>query len=292
MSSKLLAAVTENTEVRIYAIDATEMVKEAQKTHNLSPLSAVALGRVIAATAMIGRMAKNTKEKVSLQIKGSAEIKSIYAASDYLGNVKAYISNPHVETVLNAKGKFDIGGKVGRDGSITVIRDLGLKEPYVGQYELTTGEIAEDIAAYYAYSEQQPTVVSLGVHVNSDGEVDAAGGFFIQPLPNCSEESIVAIEKAMSDIPSFTKMLSDGMSLQEIAQRSVKDLKLGIMMDNTVALKCDCSKERMEKALASIGKKDLTEIIEEDGKAELHCHFCNTYYQFDKVELENILKEL
>jgi len=292
MKNTLITALSKNKEVRLFIINSTEMVEAARKSYNMSPVSIAALGRTITAGALIGKTLKNKNDQLTLQIKGSNAIKTIIAVAKPNGEVKGYISNPHVETCINQKGKLDVGGAVGKDGDLYLIRDYGLKEPYIGHSKLVSGEIAEDLANYFMHSEQQPTVFSLGVFVNSEGIVTSSGGLFIQPLPDASEETLIKIEKAMGALPAISTLTKDenNLNLEEIIDKYFSALEFHITDRINTGLYCDCSKERMEEALVSLGKDELEEMIEADDGAEIHCHFCNTNYKFTGDELREIIK--
>ncbi len=291
MKNYIIRALAENKKVRIFTAITTEMVEKARKIHNTTPVSTAALGRTITAASIMGYMLKGDKDKLTLKINGSNEIKSIVAVSDTNGNVKAYISNPNATIAFNSQGKLDVGGAVGKNGKISIIKDLNLKKPYIGQANLISGEIAEDIAAYYMYSEQQPSVVSLGVLVDEYGKVIASGGFIIQPLPDVEEEILIKLENAIKDIPSISTMINEGMTGEEITNTILKDLDVEILEKKEVDFICDCNQEKIERVLISMGEDELTAIIEEDGKAEIVCHFCNHKYHFSKEQLQNLLKK-
>lgn len=293
MGSKIISGITSDKSVRIYVVDSTSMVEEARIIHNATPVSTAALGRVISATSLMGRMLKNEKESITVQVKGSNEIKTIVGVGNVEGNVKAYISNPDVVRPANALGKIDVGGAVGKDGHLVVVRDLGLKEPFIGRSELVSGEIAEDLASYYMKSEQQPSVVSLGVLMDPEvGGVVAAGGIIIQPLPFADDEVLDKIETSVMDLPAISTLISQGKSVEEVAAIALKEFDVEIISENSVNLYCDCTRERVERALISLGTNELTDMLETDGHAELSCHFCNKKYQFDTENLKNIIAGL
>lgn len=291
MKNILISAISKNKEVRLFMIDSTEMVEAARKTYNISPVSIAALGRTITAGSLIGKTLKNNKDQLTIQIKGSGAIETIIAVAKPNGEVKGYISNPHVETRINEVGKLDVGGAVGKDGDLYLIRDYGLKEPYIGHSKLVSGEIAEDLANYFMYSEQQPTVFSLGVFVDSEGIVSAAGGLLIQPLPNASDETLIKIEEAMASLPAISTLIKDEktLTLEAIVEKYFSSLEFKITDKVDTGLYCDCSRERMQEALVSLGKDELEAMIAEDDGAEIHCHFCNTNYEFDADDLRKIM---
>ncbi|MFZ5967967.1 MAG: Hsp33 family molecular chaperone HslO [Bacillota bacterium] len=292
MNNYVIRAVAADKSLRIFVAVTTALVEEARRIHDTTPVATAALGRTLTAAGMMGLMLKGANDKLSIQIKGDGPIKQILAVTDSMGNIKGYVANPHVDLPLKSNGKLDVGGAVGQSGRIVVIKDFGLKEPYMGQSELVNGEIGEDLTAYFAYSEQQPSAVALGVLVDRDYSVKQAGGFIVQVLPNASEETIVKLEERLNRIPSVTQMMeNDGMEGEQILETVVGDFDYEILDKQEVRLVCDCSIERLEQALISIGSKDLESIIQEDGEAELTCHFCNTKYHFDKEHLERLHQE-
>lgn len=283
---KLITAMSENREVRVYVANTTNMINDARDLHDLSPISTSALGRTITAAAMMGMMSKIEKEKLTLQIKGSSDIKMIIAVADIYGNVKGYISNPLAENRFTEDGRLAVGEAIGKEGRLVVIRDYGMKEPFIGQSELVSGEIAEDIANYFAKSEQQPTAVGLGVSFDSTGVVKSGGGFIVQLLPEASEATIEQLESNLNKLHSVTQMMDEGLTINQIAGQIFAGLGLEELEQYPLNFKCDCSELKMENALISLGRTELRAIIDEDGKAELKCHFCNKTYEFDKAKLE------
>ena len=276
--------------MRVYSAITTELANEARKIHDAFPIAAAALGRTLTGAALMGVSSlKNDTDSVTVQIKGDGEIGSIIAVSDCNGQVRGYVENPYVERPLNAQGKLDVGGAVGR-GYLSVIKDLGLKEPYIGQVPLVSGEIAEDLTSYYAASEQIPSCIALGVLVDTDGSVIASGGFMIQLMPGATDEDADKLTEIINSLDSVTNMIKSGMSAQDMFFKITEGFSM--LMENKgiePAYKCTCSKERMERALVSIGKSELEKLIEEDGQAELSCRFCNNKYTFDKQELTELL---
>ncbi|MBN2259539.1 MAG: Hsp33 family molecular chaperone HslO [Clostridiales bacterium] len=288
MGKITMALVGEYT--RVYIADTTDMVDEARKIHDTFPVATAALGRSITAASIMGKMLKGENEKLTFQIKAKGLIDSIVAVAWSNGNVKAFISDPHVDFEDHENNKLNVGGAIGTDGEIIIIKDLGLKDPYIGRSHLVSGEIAEDLAQYYLESEQQPSIISLGVLVSPDLSVIAAGGFFAQPMPNIPEDEIILLERAVKDMPAISSVIKEYTDHEEMLKILFPDMALRIMETYDVALKCDCSKEKLEKALITLGSDDIKEIIDTDGKAQLHCHFCNTYYDFSGEELINIYK--
>lgn len=283
-----IRAIDETGSIRIFVASTTNLVEEARRIHNTTPVATAALGRVLTASLLMGNTLKNDQDKLSFQITGDGQIKSVIAISNSKGEAKGYISNPHADLPLKSKGKLDVGGAIG-NGKLTVIKDLGMREPYVGQTALVSGEIAEDLAHYFALSDQQPSVVALGVLVDTDYTVKASGGYIIQVLPDALEEVIQKLEDNISNVEPISSMIDKGFTPEQVLETVCKGLEMKILEKKDLKFVCDCCEERMERALVSIGEKDLTEIIEEDEKAEICCEFCDTKYNFNKEQLENLL---
>ncbi len=276
---------------RFFASNTVQTVNEATAAHETSPVASAALGRTLTAVAMMGAMLKNTKDRVGVSLKGNGPIQGIVAEADAHGHVKGYVAVPTADLPLNAKGKLDVSGAIGM-GDLTVIKDMGMKEPYVGQVPLLSGEIAEDFALYFAESEQINSVVALGVLVDRDYSIKQAGGFIIQVLPFTPDEAITALEERLKKFTSVTQCLESGKRVEDIIKMLLGD-DVEIMETTDVQFQCDCSRERMERGLISIGKKELNAIVE-DGQddVELVCHYCNSKYQFDKEAIKTILETL
>ncbi|MCD8036674.1 MAG: Hsp33 family molecular chaperone HslO [Clostridiales bacterium] len=290
MGDYILRATAADDCIRAFAATTKETVQKARELHNTTPVASAALGRLLTAGAMMGVMLKSDDDLITLQIKGDGPLEGELVTADCKGRVKGYVFNPNVDIPPKSPTKLDVGGAVGK-GFLTVIKDLGLKEPYVGKTELISGEIAEDIAYYYAKSEQVASAVSLGVLVDMDTSILQAGGFIIQVMPGITEEIITKLENRINVIPYITELLSMGDTPESILNLILGDLDLKIIDKIPCEYYCGCSKERVEKALIAIGKDDLTTLIEEDGKAELSCHFCNKVYNFDEADLRRLLKE-
>ncbi len=277
--------------IRVFAAVTTSLVNEAQKIHHTYPVATAALGRTLTAAALMGASLKNESDSVTIQIKGDGPLGMIVAVTDRDSAVRGYVVNPYVERPLNSKGKLDVGGGVG-NGYLSVIRDLGMKEPYIGQIPLVSGEIADDLTYYFAKSEQIPTSVGLGVLVDTDGSVLAAGGFLLQLMPEATDETAAKLEEIIKHIDPVTTMIHSGMSAEDIIFRITDGFSM--LIDNnavTPMYKCKCSKERMESALISIGKDELRSLIDEQGEAEMVCQFCNNTYLFGKEALEKLYKK-
>lgn len=290
MGDYILRATAANDMVRAFAATTKETVEKARELHNTTPVATAALGRLLTAGAMMGVMLKNDKDLITLQIKGDGPLEGELVTADCNGRVKGYVFNPDVNIPPKSPEKLDVGGAVGK-GFLTVIKDLGLKEPYVGKTELVSGEIAEDIAYYYATSEQIASAVALGVLVDKDTSVLQAGGFIIQVMPGITEEIIERLESRINVIPYITELLSMGDTPESILNLILGDMDLKITDKIPCEYYCSCSRERVEKALLAIGKEDLKTILEEDKKAELSCHFCNKTYNFDEQDLKRLLDE-
>lgn len=287
---RIVRTISADAAVVCSAIEGTDIVAEIEKIHQTSAVCTAALGRLAMGTSLIGFGLKDKDDTVSIRINGKGPIGGMTAVSDSFGNVKCYCDNNIVEIPLKANGKLDVGGAVGTDGTITVVKDLGLKEPYVGQTELVSGEIAEDITNYLAISEQVPTVCALGVLVNPDLTVKRAGGFLIQLLPFASDECISIIEHNISKMQSVTNLLELGFTAESIAMTALEGMDPNVLDDFEVNYKCGCSREKTEKILISLGEKELTELSE-DETTEVNCHFCGKTYSFTKEEVLNLIKK-
>lgn len=277
--------------IRVFAAVTTDLVNEAQRIHHSYPIATAAVGRLLTGAAMMGAAGlKNDEDSMTIQVKGDGPIGTIVAVADCQARVRGYVENPFVDLPLNSKGKLDVGGAVGK-GYLSVVRDLGLKEPYIGQIRLVSGEIAEDLTYYYSKSEQIPTCMALGVLVDTDNTAIAAGGFMIQMLPGSTDEMAEKLEEIVNNLPPVTSMVHDGMSAEDIFFRVTEGFDM--LMDNNIVepkYECNCSKERMERALVSVGKQELQAILDEQGEAELTCHFCDNKYMFDRAELTELMK--
>ena len=292
MSDKIIRLLAHHGKISVMCVDTTKLVEEARKIHDLSPVATAAFGRMLTMTVMMGAEMKNGKDKLTVQIKGNGPIQMMVATCNNKPEVKGYVVNPQVDIPLNEFGKLDVSGAVGNQGYINVIKDIGLKEPYIGISPLVTGEIAEDFANYFVTSEQRQLAVALGVLVNKDG-VRAAGGYFINPMPDATEEDISTIEQSIFKAGAMSKMLDEKLSLVEIAKRITGDENVEVIEDTRVPMyHCDCSKEHMAEGLMTLGKEELEDIIQTEGQANLECHFCNKQYHFSKEELEKILEGL
>lgn len=289
MKDYIIRGTAANGQIRIFVATTRELVEKARSAHNTSPVATASLGRLLTAGAMMGSMMKGDKDILTLSIKGDGPIGGITVTANSKAEVKGYVNNPEVMIPANHLGKLDVSGAIG-EGVLTIIKDMGLKEPYVGTSKLISGEIAEDLTYYYAVSEQVPSSVALGVLMDRNNTVKRAGGFILQLMPFAEEEVISKLEERIGQITSITKLLDADYTPEMIADHILGDMDLQLFETVETDFVCNCSKERMEKGIISIGKKDLTEIIEDREPIEVNCHFCNSHYDFSVEELENLLK--
>ena len=290
MKDYIVRAIAADSQIRAFAAVTTETVETARQDHNTSPVATAALGRLLTAGTMMGVMMKGDKDILTLQVKGDGPIQGITVTADSKGRVKGYVGNPEVIIPANAKGKLDVSGAVG-NGFLQVIKDMGLKEPYVGQVALQTGEIAEDLTYYFAASEQVPSAVGLGVLMNKDNTVRQAGGFIVQLMPFAEESTIAKLEENVQKITSVTNLLEEGHTPESLLEKVLEGFDMEINEKVPTEFYCNCSRERVEKALISIGRKELNEMIQEGKSIEMNCHFCNKNYEFTVEELKEILRK-
>ncbi|MBO3445369.1 Hsp33 family molecular chaperone HslO [Clostridium sp. CCUG 7971] len=291
MKDYVIRATAGQGQIRAFVATTTNMVEEARKLHETTKVATAAFGRTLTATSMMGLMMKNDNDKLTVIIKGGGPIGTILATSNSKGIVKGYVENPYVEVPDYENGKLNVAAAVGTDGVVKVTKDLGLREPYNGAYPLVSGEIAEDFTHYFALSEQTPSVVALGVLTKED-EVEHAGGFIVQLMPDATEENICKLEENVSKLTSITNMMQEGKTPEDILNIVLDGLDPNILGKYEVGFECECSKERVQKVLIAIGKKELASIIEEDKKAEIGCQFCNSKYHYSEEDLLEILKEM
>ena len=289
MKDILIKTVAEDKCVRAYGLISTDLVNEAVQIHKCSPVASAALGRLLSAGAMMGGMPKGD-DKLTLQIKGGGPLGTVLVTANAKSEVRGYCDNPFADVPKKPNGKLDVGAAVGRNGYLSVIRDIGMKEPYIGQTPIVTGEIGDDITYYYAVSEQQPSAAALGVLVDRDHSIRAAGGFIISLLPGADEETAALIENSLREITSVTDLIASGMDPLSILQKAMPGIKLDVLEQTTPLWKCNCSMERMERGILSIGKKEIESILREQGGAELVCHFCNKKYLISKERLQELLE--
>lgn len=287
----IIRMLAKDAPLKAMAISATETVGRAQQIHQTWPVATAALGRSLMAASMIGNTLKEDNASVTLRINGGGPLGSVLVVSDSNGNVRGYVQNGQVDLPPKEPGKLDVGRAVGQAGTLTMIQDLCLKEPYVGTVPLVSGEIAEDVTAYFAESEQIPTACALGVLVDRDGSVLTAGGYLIQLLPGATQEHIEAVEQGIAALGAVTPALQSGLEPEALLRKVLPDFDLEELARTPIEYRCYCNRERMQAALVSLGKKELQTILEEDGHAELSCQFCDTVHTFDKEVLSRLLSE-
>ena len=292
MRDEIVRAITGDGFVKAVAITGRDMVECARNIHTLLPIATAALGRTMLGASMMGDMLKEQNGALTLQIKGGGPLGTILAVSDCEGNVRGYVQNPHVDLIESEPGKMNVGAAVGETGTLTVIKDIGLKEPYVGSIGMFTGEIADDLAMYFVESEQIPTACALGVLVGVDQSVTSAGGYLIQLLPGASEDIITKIEAGVRKLGPVSRALEGGMDAEALIKSVLADFDVTILEKHPVEYRCYCSEDRVTRALISMGKEELADLIAEQGKAELSCQFCDKVYHYSKEELEALLASL
>lgn len=290
-NDRIIKFLAYDGKVSVKCINSTYLVETARKIHDLSPTVTAAMGRLLSITCMMGADMKNTDDSMTIQVKGNGPIGTMTTVVSNFPKVKGYVVNPLVDIPLREDGKIDVGTAVGKQGMIYIMKDIGLKEPYSGISPIISGEIAEDFTNYFATSEQTPTVVALGVLVDKNG-VKSSGGYMINLMPDATEKEIEKIEQNIKNAAPISKMLDDNLSLIEIAKKVTGDNNIKIIEENIIPVyECNCSREKIEKGLISIGEKELKDIRQKDGKAEIVCNFCNTKYDFSKIELEKLIEE-
>lgn len=289
MKDYIVRATAADSQIRAFAVTSKNIVETARQAHGTSPVATAALGRLLTAGAMMGAMMKGEKDILTLQIKCSGPIGGLTVTADAHADVKGFVENPEVMLPPNAKGKLDVGGALGL-GILNVMKDMGMKEPYVGQTELKTGEIADDLTYYFANSEQVPSSVGLGVLMEKDNTVKQAGGFIIQLMPFADDEVIDKLEKKLTAMDSVTAYLDRGFTPEQLLEELLGEFGLELLDQTDTKFSCNCSKERVEKAIVSIGRKDINEMIQEGKPIEVKCHFCNTAYAFTVEDLKRIIK--
>ncbi len=289
MSDYVIRGMAGGGQIRAFAASTRGLTEEARRRHNSSPVITAAVGRLMTAAAILGIQCKDDADKLTLIVKGDGPAGSLYAVANSRGDVKGFAENPQVLLHARADGKLDVGGAVGK-GELTVITDLGLKEPHVGTCALVNGEIAEDLTYYYAVSEQTPSSVSLGVLMNRDNTVAQAGGFMLQLMPGASDEMAAALEQKVLSAPSVTTWLSEGLTAEDILHRLLDDFGLELTEKRDVAFRCDCSRERMESVLVGLGRHELLDLMLTRETVEVHCDYCNTTYSFTRPELKELFK--
>ncbi len=288
--SELVRMISKDGTLTVIAVDTTDIINKMERIHMTSAVTSAALGRLLTAASMMGAVLKGKDDSITLRINGGGPAGSLIAVSDSEGNVRGYVENPVVEIPLNDKGKLDVAGAVGKEGGLTVMKDLGMKEPYIGQVPIVSGEIAEDITSYFAVSEQLPSVCALGVLVNPDLTIQAAGGFIIQLLPTALDDTIDQVEECIKGIEPVTKMLTDGMTPEDICRRVLSTFDLEILDSSNPEYRCNCSRERVTKALLTLGKEELEDMAN-DPKTVVNCHFCEKKYKFTPDEIRKLAEK-
>jgi molecular chaperone Hsp33 len=290
MSDYLVKALAYEGQVRAYAVKSTETVGEAQRRHDTWPTASAALGRSISAGVMMGAMLKG-ENKLTIKVEGGGPIGAILVDSNAKGEVRGYVSNPHVHFDLNEHGKLDVSRAVGTSGTLSVVKDIGMRDHFSGQVPIVSGELGEDFTYYFVTSEQVPSSVGVGVLVNPDNTILAAGGFILQLMPGTDDETITKIEERLSKIPPISKLIEKGLTPEEVLEEVLGKGEVKVLETMPISFKCQCSKERFSNAIISLGEKEIQEIIDEDQQAEAKCHFCNETYVFSDKELEELKEE-
>ena len=296
MRDEIVRAMTKDGYVKAVAVTGRDVVERARQIHTLLPMATAALGRALMGTSMLGDMLKTEKGSVTMQIKGGGPLGTILAVSDYEGNVRGYVQNPNVDIIEKYEGKLDVGAAVGgehvENGTLTIIKDIGMKEPYVGAIGLWSGEIADDLAMYFVESEQIPTVCALGVLLARDQSVTSAGGYIIQLLPGATEEIIEKIEAGVHRVGSVSAAFESGMDAEDIIRAVLSDFEVEVLEKRPIEYRCYCDRDRVTRALISMGRGEMEALIEEQGEAELTCQFCDAIYHYSREELEALLAQM
>ena len=296
MRDEIVRAMTSDGYVKAVAVTGRDVVERARQIHTLLPMATAALGRALMGTSMLGDMLKTEKGSVTKQIKGGGPLGTILAVSDYEGNVRGYVQNPNVDIIEKYEGKLDVGAAVGgehvENGTLTIIKDIGMKEPYVGAIGLWSGEIADDLAMYFVESEQIPTVCALGVLLAKDQSVTSAGGYIIQLLPGATEEIIEKIERGVQRVGAVSAAFENGMDAEALLKAVLSEFEVEVLEKRPIEYRCYCDRERVTRALISMGRGEMEALIEEQGEAELTCQFCDAVYHYSKEELEAILAQM
>jgi molecular chaperone Hsp33 len=291
MNDYLIKALAFDGQIRAYSVSSTEMVGEAQQRHDTWPTASAALGRAMTATTMMGMMLKGEDNKITVKVEGGGPIGVIIVDSNTKGETRGYVTNPHTHFELNSKGKLDVARAVGKEGFLSVLKDIGMREKFTGQVPLVSGELGDDFTYYFASSEQVPSAVGVGVLVNPDHSIKASGGFIVQVMPNASDAIIDLLEERINAIPPISRLIEKGLTPEEILFELLGEDQVRILEKSPVQFKCTCSHERFGQAIVSLGEQEIREIIEEDGQAETNCQFCNATYVFSKEELETLLQQ-
>ncbi|WP_137792153.1 Hsp33 family molecular chaperone HslO [Bacillus sp. E(2018)] len=291
MNDYLIKALACDGQIRAYAISSTEMVSEGQRRHDTWPTASAALGRAMTASTMMGMMLKGENNSITVKIEGGGPIGVIIVDSNTKGETRGYVTNPHTHFELNSKGKLDVARAVGKDGYLSVLKDIGMREKFTGQVPMVSGELGEDFTYYFASSEQVPSAVGVGVLVNPDNSIKASGGFIVQVMPNASDTIVDLLEERINAIPPISRLIEKGMTPEEILFELLGEDQVQILEKSPVHFQCTCSHERFGQAIVSLGEQEISDIIEEDGQAETNCQFCNATYIFTKEELQTLLDQ-
>lgn len=289
---KIVRYITKDGSAFIIAADSTDAVYKMERIHKPSAAVTAGMGRLMTAASLMGVMLKDKDDSVTLRFNGNGPAGCVIAVSDWQGNCRISVENPVVELPLNSKGKLDVSGALGNSGYLYVVKDIGLKEPFIGTTQIVSGEVAEDITNYFAVSEQTPSVCSLGVLINPDLTVNCAGGFLIQLLPGCPENIIDVLEKNISVLPPVTQMLSGKMTVDEMAVKAMGGLDLDKLDETEFTYKCNCSRQKAQAAMLAAGKKELEDMLEDGKPAVVECHFCDKRYEFDLEDIKSLIKKL
>ncbi|QQY80362.1 molecular chaperone Hsp33 [Keratinibaculum paraultunense] len=291
MKDYIIRGISKDKTFRLFVARTTNLVEKARRIHNTSPTATAALGRALTAAVMMGITMKGEKDSLTFKIEGNGPIGSIVTVANSRGEVKGYVDNPYADIPSRPDGKLDVGGLVGKDGQLVVIKDLGLKEPYIGMANLVSGEIAEDLVHYFYISEQQPSAVSLGVLVDKDISVKAAGGYMLQLLPDIADKDLDRIEKILSKAKPVSTLINEGLTPEEIMVELFGEFDMEILDKRFIDFKCNCQREKIENILLSLGKEEIEDMIKKDGKAEIVCNFCNSKYLFSKEDLYKLIND-
>ena len=289
MKDYIIRGIDKKGTMRLFVASSTNLVEDMRKIHNTSPTATAALGRALTAAAMMGITMKGEKDSLTFKVKGDGPIGNIVTVANNKGQVKGYVDYPYADMPSRSDGKLDVGGVVGKNGQLAIIRDLGLKEPYIGRSNLVSGEIADDLVYYFYISEQQPSAINLGVLVDKDISVKAAGGYMLQLLPNVENGDVDRIEKILGKAKPISTLIDDEMTPEEVMEELFGEFEMKVLDRIDIEYKCNCKRDRIEEVLLSLGKKEIDDMIEEDGQAEVVCHFCNQKYKFSKNDLQRLI---
>jgi len=291
MKDYIIRGINKDKTIRLFVANSTNLVEKARRIHNTSPTATAALGRALTGAAIMGITMKGEKDSLTFKIKGDGPIGDIVTVANSKGEVKGYVDNPYADIPSKPDGKLNVGGLVGKNGQLVVIRDLGLREPYIGMANLVSGEIAEDLVNYFYVSEQQPSAINLGVLVDKDISVKAAGGYMLQLLPDVAEEDIDRIEEILSKAKPISTLIDEGLTPEEVMEELFGEFEMEILEKKFISFKCNCKREKIESMLQSLGKEEIEDMIKKDGKAEVICHFCNSKYLFTEEDLHKLIND-